>query len=49
MTIDITALDTLPESDPVALGDLDGLGLRPCGGKTCGGQTCVFTCFITEW
>ncbi len=49
MTIDITALDTLPESDPVTFGDLDGLGLRPCGGITCGGYTCVFTCFITDW
>lgn len=48
MTIDIAALDTLPESEPVALADLDGLGLRPCSGITCS-STCVFTCFITDW
>ena len=48
MTIDILALDALPETEPVALADLDTLGLLPCRGETCW-TTCWVTCFITEW
>lgn len=48
MTIDITALDLLPETDPVALADVNELGLEPCRGITCLG-TCIVTCFWTDW
>lgn len=47
MTIDIIALDALPETEPTALADLDDLGLRPCD-KTCQ-KTCIGTCFFTDW
>lgn len=50
MNADITTLDLLPETDPVKLADLDGVGLRPCSGETCSPYTCGgWTCFITEW
>lgn len=45
MTIDIIALDTLPETD--ALTDLDELGLLPCS-FTCWFWTCLSTCKVTE-
>lgn len=48
MTIDIIALDVLPETEPTALADLDAQGLLPCRGETCW-TTCWVTCFITEW
>lgn len=47
MTIDIAALDSLPESDPLALEDLNGLGLRPCP-FTCWFWTCYRTCQVTD-
>jgi hypothetical protein len=43
MTIDIAALDGLPETEPTALADLEGTGLIFCS------RTCYITCFITEW
>jgi hypothetical protein len=43
MTIDILALDTLPETEPTALADLEGIGLEKCS------KTCYITCWITEW
>ncbi len=47
MTIDITALDSLPESNPVALDDLSGIGLLRCS-WTCWFWTCYSTCRVTE-
>lgn len=47
MTIDIIALDTLPETDALAVTDLDDLGLRPCD-FTCWFWTCLSTCKVTE-
>ncbi|HET7798913.1 MAG TPA: hypothetical protein VFL38_00745 [Humibacillus xanthopallidus] len=47
MTIDILALDTLPETEPTALADLDGQGLLPCS-QTCWFWTCLYTCKVTE-
>lgn len=48
MTIDILALDALPELEPLPFADLEGLGLRPCSGITCWFWTCLSTCRITE-
>lgn len=39
MTIDITALDVLPETDPMSLADLGDQGMARCT------WTCLFTCF----
>ena len=47
MTIDILALDALPETEPVALADLDSVGLMRCV-TTCW-WTCAFTCSVTEY
>ncbi len=47
MTIDILALDVLPETEPLSYGDLDDLGLRPCS-FTCWFWTCWNTCKVTE-
>lgn len=48
MTIDIAALDALPETEPVPLRDLEGQGMLPCRGITCW-TTCIVTCFWTDW
>jgi hypothetical protein len=41
MNVDIAELDLLPETDPIALGDLADLGLARCT------WTCLFSCFRT--
>lgn len=46
MTIDITALDALPETEPTAIDqlvDLDGTSLGRCS------WTCSWTCLITGY
>lgn len=48
MSIDITELDLLPETDPLATADLADLGLLPCQGITCWFWTCLNTCKVTE-
>ncbi len=47
MTIDITALDALPQTEPIVLADLDGVGLRFCV-DTCSYTCIVYTCWFTE-
>ncbi len=41
MSIDIAALDLLPETDPISMTDLDDQGLQRCS------WSCFFTCFST--
>lgn len=52
MITDISGLDLLPETEPLPLADLDGVGLMRCQISTCVYVTCGwsgFTCFITDW
>ncbi len=39
MSVDISALDLLPETDPISLADLGDQGLARC----------TWTCFFTCW
>jgi hypothetical protein len=41
MSVDIAELDLLPETDPIALGDLADQGLQRCS------ITCFWTCWST--
>jgi hypothetical protein len=47
LEVEIGRLQQLPATDDFAAGELAGIELRPCNGRTCW-FSCLWTCDVTE-